>query len=178
MSEKLLRARILFRRGYAVEWQNLNPVLRSGEPGFEIDTGKIKIGDGKKSWNELPSLESGSSISQMLGSVESRDQLPVKGNQRGDLYSIIQEKALVQWSGESWEDFNTVDLSSYVTKQELQEMPVRVASSDLIGGIKSSSGLNQISVSEDGTATVNQVCVSCLNDSVCKLILNAGSIDA
>ncbi|MBO5804427.1 MAG: hypothetical protein J6R25_05085, partial [Bacteroidales bacterium] len=28
-------------------------MLRPGEPGFESDTGKLKIGDGTKTWNEL-----------------------------------------------------------------------------------------------------------------------------
>lgn len=36
------------------EWESRNPKLRNGEPGFEEDTGKLKIGDGVKRWNELP----------------------------------------------------------------------------------------------------------------------------
>lgn len=35
------------------EWEQTNPVLRNGEPGFEDDTGKLKIGDGVKRWAEL-----------------------------------------------------------------------------------------------------------------------------
>lgn len=36
-----------------VDWERINPVLRSGVPGFEDDTGKLKIGDGVKKWSEL-----------------------------------------------------------------------------------------------------------------------------
>jgi hypothetical protein len=34
-------------------WTQANPILQPGEPGFEIDTGNLKIGDGLKSWNDL-----------------------------------------------------------------------------------------------------------------------------
>lgn len=40
------------------EWERLNPVLRDSEPGFESDTGKLKIGDGTTRWNAL-SYEAG-----------------------------------------------------------------------------------------------------------------------
>jgi len=42
------------RRGLASEWTSDNPILRAGEPGIELDTSKMKIGDGVMSWNELP----------------------------------------------------------------------------------------------------------------------------
>lgn len=34
-------------------WTQVNPILQAGEPGFEIDTGNLKIGDGLKNWNDL-----------------------------------------------------------------------------------------------------------------------------
>jgi hypothetical protein len=48
-----LVALIQFRRGSSTEWFEKDPVLDSGEPGFEEDTGKFKIGDGVKTWNNL-----------------------------------------------------------------------------------------------------------------------------
>ena len=45
--------RIQLRRGTKDELKTINPLLREGEPLVESDTGKIKIGDGKKHWNEL-----------------------------------------------------------------------------------------------------------------------------
>lgn len=35
------------------EWESKNPILRSGEFGFEEDTGKLKQGDGVKRWSQL-----------------------------------------------------------------------------------------------------------------------------
>jgi hypothetical protein len=48
-----LRALIQFRRGTAQEWADKDPILDSGEPGFETDTGLYKIGDGIHYWSEL-----------------------------------------------------------------------------------------------------------------------------
>jgi hypothetical protein len=42
------------RRGLASEWTTANPILASGEIGVELDTTKIKIGNGTSSWNNLP----------------------------------------------------------------------------------------------------------------------------
>lgn len=44
---------IQFRRGTAAEWVAVNPTLAAGEVGYEIDTGKIKVGDGSQAWNNL-----------------------------------------------------------------------------------------------------------------------------
>lgn len=45
--------KILLRRGTASAWTSSNPVLSSGEFGFETDTGKLKIGDGTTAWTSL-----------------------------------------------------------------------------------------------------------------------------
>lgn len=50
--------RIQFRRGLAADWTSVNPVLASGEPGFETDTGLVKIGDGTSAWTALEYLSS------------------------------------------------------------------------------------------------------------------------
>jgi hypothetical protein len=47
---------IQLKRGKSSSWTTLNPVLSPGEPGFEIDTGKVKIGNGIDEWVELPYL--------------------------------------------------------------------------------------------------------------------------
>jgi hypothetical protein len=45
--------RILLRRDSSTNWETNNPVLLSGEPGYETDTGKLKIGDGVSTWSDL-----------------------------------------------------------------------------------------------------------------------------
>jgi hypothetical protein len=46
-------AKIKFRRDTASAWTQANPVLAQGEPGFEHDTGLLKIGDGETEWIDL-----------------------------------------------------------------------------------------------------------------------------
>lgn len=44
---------IKLRRGTATAWTSANPVLSSGEPGLETDTGQLRIGDGASVWAAL-----------------------------------------------------------------------------------------------------------------------------
>lgn len=46
-------ALIQFKRGTSARWAELNPILAIGEPGYDTDKGKLKIGDGKTHWNDL-----------------------------------------------------------------------------------------------------------------------------
>lgn len=49
-----MSTRIQLRRGAASVWTSANPILADGEPGYEDDTGKLKIGDGTSLWSALP----------------------------------------------------------------------------------------------------------------------------
>jgi len=44
---------IKLKRDYTANWTLLNPILSLGEPGYERDTGKLKIGDGVTPWVDL-----------------------------------------------------------------------------------------------------------------------------
>jgi hypothetical protein len=46
-------ARILLRHGLDTEWAAANPILGAGEPGYETNTGKMKIGNGTSVWSAL-----------------------------------------------------------------------------------------------------------------------------
>lgn len=46
------------RRGNAEVWAKNNPILAAGEPGFELDTGKLKIGNGNDTYNDLSYIDS------------------------------------------------------------------------------------------------------------------------
>ena len=51
------------RRAIASNWTSTNPILKAGEPGFEIDTYRLKIGDGITRWDLLPYTSSTSQTS-------------------------------------------------------------------------------------------------------------------
>lgn len=48
-----MAARIQIRRDFSSNWTLNNPILTEGEIGYELDSGKLKIGDGTKNWNSL-----------------------------------------------------------------------------------------------------------------------------
>lgn len=45
--------RFQFKRATAANWTSADPTLAAGEPGFETDTYKLKIGDGSTAWTSL-----------------------------------------------------------------------------------------------------------------------------
>jgi len=45
--------RMQLRRDTATNWISSNPTLADGEPGYETDTGRLKIGDGTTAWTSL-----------------------------------------------------------------------------------------------------------------------------
>ena len=61
--------RIQLRRDGAQQWANVNPILAQGELGIELDTSRLKIGDGVTQWNSLKyerPLEADSNIANTL----------------------------------------------------------------------------------------------------------------
>lgn len=50
------------RADTSANWNDLNPVLRKGEPSLSVDTGDIKIGNGTDTWRNLPTNLSNKSL--------------------------------------------------------------------------------------------------------------------
>jgi hypothetical protein len=50
------------RRGTTAQWASANPILSEGEPGVDLSTGELKIGDGTKTWADLPGISGGSDV--------------------------------------------------------------------------------------------------------------------
>ena len=48
-----MAVQVQYRRGTSSLWTSTNPVLAQGEPGYETDTGKFKVGDGSTVWTGL-----------------------------------------------------------------------------------------------------------------------------
>ena len=96
----VLNTTFQLKRGTSERWAEVNPVLAAGEPGFELDTFKLKIGNGIDSYDDLPYLNGenyeispdGSSLMidqngdlSIFGfSVAGANQIPIK-NEEGKL---------------------------------------------------------------------------------------------
>lgn len=47
-----------FKRGTSTQWTTNNPILSSGEPGFDVTNYVLKVGDGVNPWSTLPDIYS------------------------------------------------------------------------------------------------------------------------
>lgn len=69
-------SKIQLRRDTAANWSTYNPTLSAGEPGFETDTGKLKIGDGRNSWSSLDYISSSNEATEFksynVGPIEDK----------------------------------------------------------------------------------------------------------
>ena len=57
MKTTTIKSVFQFRRATTEEWESVNPILRVGEPAYDITLKKHKIGDGVTVWNDLPYQE-------------------------------------------------------------------------------------------------------------------------
>ena len=91
---------IKLKRGQAASWVRLNPILAPGEPGFELDTGRLKIGNGITPWLELSYIGEGGSANQEEWEVINRPthfDFPSVGRPEA-IYKAEKEKKLYQWN--------------------------------------------------------------------------------
>ncbi len=88
---------IQLRKGSSSEWSSVNPVLASGEPGYDTTNNTIKIGDGTSPWNTLStlsvdldtSLVAGTGISLDYNSITNSLYINTTGNYASSTHSHI-----------------------------------------------------------------------------------------
>lgn len=54
MAKEVIKTTFQVKRANKETWIRINPVLAPGEPGCELDTHLLKMGDGATAWNDLP----------------------------------------------------------------------------------------------------------------------------
>lgn len=98
---KIINAIFKLRRGMSADWERVNPVLESGEPAVELDTLKLKIGNGLTPWNDLPYVAGeGSGIGDtiiMEGGIQTVAELPQEGDP-ALLYRVEGTQKLYAWN--------------------------------------------------------------------------------
>lgn len=100
MSEKILKTRILLRNDETANWlNNQNTVLKKGEAGVEFLANgktKIKIGDGVKTWSELPYVDGEDIVKTQVFQIEAQaeqDDLTAIATAVGD--AVLQSGDIV-----------------------------------------------------------------------------------
>lgn len=86
---------ILFKRGTAARWSELNLVLEAGQPGFVTDENRLKIGDGVTAWNDLPYIGEDNVINK-----DTHYDFPSIGRENV-IYKAESERLLYQWNSKS-----------------------------------------------------------------------------
>lgn len=97
MAEKNMGSVFLLKRGQSSVWAQLNPVLRAGEPGYELDTQRLKIGNGTTTWNSLNYIGEGA-----IQSYAKKADFPAVGSASA-IYRAEEESALYQWDAAAQE---------------------------------------------------------------------------
>lgn len=85
---------IQLKRGTAEAWKRVNPILAVGEPGFEKDTNRLKIGDGVNNWVNLPYQDQSN---ENVFNTNTRYEFPSIGKENV-IYKASQEAKLYQWN--------------------------------------------------------------------------------
>ena len=117
---------IQLRRDTSANWGTANPVLLKGEPGFETDTGRLKVGDGATAWNVLayfvpdsgltPSAPPTGSITMFAGSTAPSGWLICDGTalSRETYSSLFSIVGTIYGSGNNTTTFNIPNLKGKV----------------------------------------------------------------
>lgn len=83
MADVYMKSKFYFKRGNSSAWTEQNLILGPGEPGFELDTGKLKVGNGTTPWNELPYITDNitlpADVVKYLGSVGVLPETAIEG---------------------------------------------------------------------------------------------------
>ena len=171
-------ATIKLRRDTYQHWYDRNPVLASGEPGFDTTNNKLKIGNGTAAWQDLPYLtdETGSNSTDRLVSgdytllLTSNSDLTVPGTIKSavgtsyiDIYDsniTVQSSPGITWQ---FDPSGIVRTSNTFTKTSISNITttaptvVWTATEDFISGVKLQIQVEANEVS-DATGWHSQVC--------------------
>lgn len=82
------------KRQTAAAWTAADPVLLEGEPGFETDTGRLKIGDGVTVWSGLSYIGGAGGTGSLTGAV---DPNGVVNGVLGQVYTQVVGAAVTIW---------------------------------------------------------------------------------
>lgn len=90
-----MATRMQQRRGTASEWTSANPILASGEIGFETDTNQFRIGDGVTNWSNLSYFETLDDIQSFIDNAVAGvvDSAPDTLNTLNELAAALNDDA-------------------------------------------------------------------------------------
>jgi hypothetical protein len=137
-----MASKIKLRRGTKQQWIDAYPIILDiGEPGLELDTGKVKYGDNLTEWQNLP--YSSEPLPNQLGN--GGKYLTTNGNGVLSWVSIVDDDSL------------------YVTSTSLTSTLSNYALTTSLSGYVSSSALGHYTFTADGGDTITNSSVQNIN---------------
>ena len=130
MALGVLSGRFQFKRATKKEWEDSNIVLLDGELALESDTTKIKAGDGKTPYVDLPYITIGSVGFDELTEEEKEALVGPKGDPF--TYDDFTQKQLNQLKGEDGKD-GTVKFDD-LTEEQVNMLKIPVVDDLVTGG--------------------------------------------
>jgi hypothetical protein len=136
---------IQFKRATAADFTSVNPILLAGEPAFEIDTFKLKIGNGTTAWDSLPYVSGAGGGGTISGLSDVGDGTPT------NRYALLGD-------GNSWESraITVADISNISTtyatlsSQNAQDIQIATNTSN-ISTNSANIAINTAKVSASGS---------------------------
>lgn len=163
---------IKFRRDTSANWTSVNPIPAQGEPCYETDTGKLKIGNGSDNYTSLPYVSDGGGSGGTTDYVqlENKPQInsvELSGNKTLDDLGI-QAKGDYQPAGDY---ATTADIptktseltndSGFLTEAPVPDNMVTTDTTQTISSPKTFSGsINTSSIYPSGEITFNSTSTS------------------
>lgn len=131
-------SQIKLRRDTYANFTSSNPVLGSGEPAYETDTKKLKIGDGSTAYTQLDYFSS----SGGGGSVDITATLPLKIDENGVISLEVDGQTIQIVDGKLHANLDELgnevnDLSGRVTANEADILTIQEDITDLSGQLDS-----------------------------------------
>lgn len=88
---KLIKTTFKVRRGDSKAWASINPTLTDGEPGYELDTHRLKIGDGNKPWNDLPYIGEASNLPDEITTEQIKEVITSYSSEKENQIKILND---------------------------------------------------------------------------------------
>lgn len=144
MTATTIRVQMAQRKDTAANWTSANPILLSGEIGYETDTKKFKIGNGSSNWNSLA----------YLPIPDGSGNLTITGNLE------IGNTGSLTFEGSTADGFETTLAVTNPTADRTITLPDRsgtVITSGDTGTVTNAMLATEIAVSKLANGTANQI---------------------
>ena len=144
---------IKFRRDTSVNWTSVNPIPAQGEPCYETDTGKLKIGNGSDNYMALPYVSDGGGSS---GDLPIATATTIGGIKVGDNLSITEDGTLSANDGVAINDTTASTTTTYSSSKIEKRLANKVdINSKVIDGQWVSETKTLSTATEVGTYTID-----------------------